>query len=120
MPNKREFKKYVEALGASVCDEMMVAYYNIEGVDRDKIRESIGRVLGAVGVATSHANIFFDRGVKAFPSAAEYSKEKSKFFRALFRKIATDFSAEIDAALKEFNAAIPAEVRERQRQEVAR
>lgn len=120
MPNKREFKKYVEAIGASVCDEMMIVYYNVEGVDQDKIRESIARVLGAVGAATSRANVFFDKGVKAFPSVVEYSKGKREFFRALFRKISTDFSTEIDAALKEFNSAIPAEVKDRLRQEAAR
>ncbi len=27
MANKREFKKYVDAIGASVIDEMIAAYY---------------------------------------------------------------------------------------------
>ena len=36
MANKREFKKYVDALGASIIDEMISAYHNVKGVDRDK------------------------------------------------------------------------------------
>lgn len=111
MANKREFKKYVDALAASVIDEMVASYYNVQGVDRDKISKAIEKVLGATGAAKSHANIFFDKGVKAFNNAKEYSKAKEEFFKALFDKIETEFNEEINLAIKDFNEAIPAEVK---------
>lgn len=110
--NKRDFKKAVEALGASVCNEMMVIYYDVEGVDKDAISDAIGKVLGAVGAAKSNANIFFDKGVRAFNDHKQYSEAKHDFFRLLFTKIRKDFSDELAAALKEFNAAIPADKKE--------
>lgn len=111
MGNKREFKKYVDALGASVIDEMVSSYYNEEGADKDKITEAIQQVLGAVGAAKSHANIFFDRGAKGFESLQAYAKAKKEFFVALFDKIQTEFDEEIKAALKTFNDALPASVK---------
>ena len=109
MANKREFKKYADALGASVIDEMISAYYNVKNADRDKIAESMQKVLGAIGKAKNNSNVYFDRGPKAFGSMAEYAKAKKKFFKALFDKIETEFSEEINEALKVFNAALPAE-----------
>lgn len=111
MVNKREYKKYVDAVGASVCNGMMDAYYNIEGIDREAVARAVTRVLGAIGAAKSNANRFFDRGPKGYADMKEYSRAKREFFRALFKKITADFSAEIDAALKEFNSAIPESVR---------
>lgn len=119
MANKREFKKYVEALGASACETMMFTYYNVDGSNRDEIAKAIEKVLGAIGAAQSNANITFDKGVKAFPSIEEYSREKKNFYKKLFVKINSDFDKEIEEALKVFNAAIPADVKESQKKESA-
>ncbi len=48
MANKRDFKKSIDAIGGAICNEMMVAYYNIEGADKNAIASSIEKVLGAV------------------------------------------------------------------------
>ena len=113
MANKREFKKLVDSLGSSVIDEMVSSYYNVKGADRDEIAKAIELTLGAVGKAKSNSNICFDRGERAFDTKAEYSKAKKAFFEALFNKIETEFNEEINAALKVFNAALPAEEKER-------
>ena len=110
--NKQQFKKAVEAVGASVCDEMMTVYYNVEGADRDKISKAVAKVLGATGAAKANANIFFDRGVKSFANVEEYSKAKAEFFKKLFAKIRADFNDEIGAALKLFNEAVPQSVKD--------
>lgn len=119
MANKREFKKYADALGASVVDEMVSAYYNVKDVDNDKIAEAIKIALGAVGKAKNNANVCFDKGAKAFEDIAEYGKAKRTFFKALFDKIKTEFVEEINQALKEFNAALPADEKARNKEAAA-
>lgn len=119
MINKREFKKYADALGASVIDEMISAYHNVEGADQEKIAQAIQMTLGAIGKAKNNANIFFDKGARAFADAKEYGKAKRQFFRALFDKIETEFAEEINGALKVFNSALPAAAKE-QNKEAAR
>lgn len=112
MANKREFKKYVEAVGASACNEMMDSFYTVEGINKDQVSKAIEKVIGATAAARANANVFFDKGVKAFASNKEYSKAKKEFFVKLFDKINSDFSNELDEALKLFNAAIPEGVKE--------
>ncbi|MDE5806934.1 MAG: hypothetical protein K2H76_02370, partial [Muribaculaceae bacterium] len=119
MANKREFKKYVDALGASACEEMMYAYHTVEQADKDAISKAIEKVLLATNKARMNANIFFDRGAKAFADRKEYAKAKENFFKALFEKISNEFNDEVNAALKDFNAALPAEERERNKAAVA-
>ncbi|MDE6329594.1 MAG: hypothetical protein K2L83_02660 [Muribaculaceae bacterium] len=119
MPNKREFKKYVDAVGASIVENMMVAYYNVEGADRKAIGQAVGIVLDAIETAKDNSNIYFDRGPRAFADAKEYGAEKRKFFRSLFNKIEKDFDEAVNNALKVYNAALPASVKEEQKREVA-
>ena len=119
MANKREFKKFADALGASLVEEMMIAYYNVEGADRQAISEAVGTVLDAVDNAKNNSNVYFDRGAKAFENKKEYGAEKRKFFKALFNKIIGDFNAEVSSALKKFNGALPAEVKEAQKKVAA-
>lgn len=116
MANKREFKKFVDSLGASVLDEMISAYYNVKDADRDKITEAIEKTLGAIGKAKNNANVYFDRGPKAFENMTEYAKAKAAFFKALFNKIETEFNEEVNQALKVFNGALPEEVRQRNKE----
>lgn len=119
MANKREFKKYVDALGASVIDEMITSYYNVKGADRDKISKAIETALAAIGKAKNNANVYFDKGVKAFGSIEEYSKAKKSFFRSLFNKIQTEFGDDINASLKIFNEALPADEKARNKEAAA-
>lgn len=115
--NKQQFKKAVEAVGASICDEMMTVYYNEKGVDHDKISMAVAKVLGATAAARSNANVFFDRGRRSFSTPQEYNKAKSAFFKKLFEKIHSDFNEEISAALKLFNEAVPQAVKDANKQQ---
>ena len=78
MANKREFKKYVDAIGASVIDEMIAAYYNVEKADKDKIAEAMQKVLCAIGRAKNNSNVTFDRGEKAFGDKKKSSRNLTK------------------------------------------
>lgn len=108
MANKREFKKFVDALGASVASQIASAYENVKGANREELQEAFSQLLGAVGAAKSNANRFFDRGRKGFGDAKEYARAKETYFKSLFNKIETDFNNEVSAAIKKFNAALPA------------
>ncbi len=119
MANKRDFKKSIDAIGGAVCNEMMIAYYNVEGADKNAIASSIEKVLAAVTKAKDNANVFFDKGVKAFADKAEYTKSKAAFFKALFAKIHMEFGEELNAAVKEFNEAIPADVKKANKEATA-
>ncbi len=112
MANKRDFKKYSEALVASICEEMMFVYYNDDNADKDKIAKAIEILLGAAAKAKSNANVFFDKGMKAYADHKEYSKAKKAFFQALFKKIDSELTADIDEALKLFNSSLSKEQKE--------
>lgn len=119
MANKRNFKKYVDALGAAVVDEIVTSYYNVPGADKEKLSEALGVVLGAVGKAKNNSNIYFDRGRRSYENKKEYSVARKNFFVSLFDKIDTEFDEEIEAALKLLNAALPADEKARNKEMAA-
>ena len=112
MANKRDFKKYVDSVGDSACAAMVDVYDTVENVDKDGVAKAIEKVLCAVAAARSNADVTFDKGVKAFDSLKDYSKAKKAFYRQLFTKVNEDFFKDIDEALKVFNAAVPQEVKD--------
>ena len=117
MANKREFKKYAEALGDSACANMAFVYETVPNVDKDKVAQAVEKVLCAVAAAKSNADITFDKGVKAFDSLKEYSKAKNAFYKKLFVKVNEDFQKDIEEALKIFNSAVPQEVKDQNKAE---
>lgn len=109
--NKRDFKKYVEAVGDSACASMAEVFDTVENIDNAKVADAVEKVICAVAAAKSNADVTFDKGVKAFDNIVEYSKAKKTFYKQLFNKINDDFFKELDEAVKEFNAAVPEEVK---------
>lgn len=116
MANKRDYKKYVEALSAAMIDEMIAAYYNVKGADQDKIAKAMETVMGAMAKARNNSNVYFSRGASGFADMKEFAKAKRAFFRSLFNKIDTEFEEETNAALKLFNEALPAEEKARNKE----
>lgn len=116
MANKRDFKKAVEAVGASICEEMMTAYYNVKNADKNAIASAIQSVLSAIENAKDNANVNFDKGVKAFESKEQYSKEKKAFFKSLFDKIHAEYAEQLDQAVNAFNKAIPQKVKDQNKE----
>ena len=112
MASKREFKKYATSVGASMCEDIMVCYYNVPGINKEVTEQAIGKVLHAVEQAVANSNIFFDKGRKAFESAEAYSKAKHAFFKQMFGKLNADFEESLKDALKDFNAAVPQSVKD--------
>lgn len=109
--NKRDFKKYVESVGDSACLSMAEVFDSNDKIDKDKAANAVEKVIAAVAAAKSNADVTFDKGVKAFENLKEYSKAKKDFYKQLFKKIYEDFYKELDDAVKEFNSAIPEEVK---------
>ena len=116
--NKRDFKKYVESVGDSACAQMVDVYETVDNVDKGKVANAIEKVISAVAAAKSNADITFDKGVKAFDNLVAYSKAKKAFFKQLFNKINEDFYKDLDEAVKEFNSAVPDEVKVKNKEAV--
>lgn len=110
MANKREFKKYITAVSASICQDMMDAYYTFDGIDKDAIDNAVIEILQAGEFAIMKSNVKFDKGEKAFPLGG-YRNARRAFFKTLYKKTNKEFADAVDKAIKKFNAAIPESVK---------
>ena len=111
MSNKREFKKRIDALSTSAASYMMDVCYLVEGVNEDEITKAVTLVLTAAESAILKSNVKFDKGPKAFP-AGGYGKTRRAFYKQVYAAINKEFDEALNAAVKIFNAAIPAEVKQ--------
>lgn len=101
MANKRNFKKNVESVGISLCDEIMLKSTNNESVSK-----ATDCILSAVKDAKANANKIFGKSAKNFDSFKSYKKAKGEFFKVLFDKNSQEFSASIENAMKILNTSL--------------
>lgn len=111
MANKREFKKYISAVSTSICEYMMDVCTFVPEVNEEEINKAIIAVLTAGEAAVIKANVRYDKSESAFPEGG-YAKARRSFYKALYGKAGKEFNEAIKAAVKIFNAAVPAEVKE--------
>lgn len=111
MANKRNFKKFINGMTANVCEDMMIHRLSVKDIDTAAVDKSIEDVLSAAAAACSEANIFFDKGPRDFEDMGAYVKAKKAFFKELFNRVTSEYINNINAALHQFNAAMPAEKR---------
>lgn len=111
MANKREFKNYVRTVSTSLVNDMMTTSCTVGKADTDTIDKAIIRILRAGESTVIKAGIKFDKTAKAFADSRQYRTERAKFYHNLFAKINSEFAKEVNAAIKEFNTAFPAEVK---------
>ena len=112
MANKREFKKYVNAVCESIINDMMTAYYHVEEVDKTAVEAAVADILMATENAILKSGIKFDKTASAFDTEFAYHNAKRNFFKSLYRKINKEFSNNVNAAIKKFNAAIRASIKD--------
>lgn len=112
MANKKEFKKYVTRLSSAICQDMMTAYYNIDGVNYDKIDDAVIKVLQATEIAIIHANVKFDKSASAFENDYIYNKEKRSYYRKLYKKINSEYSQSLKEAIHQFNESMPKDMKD--------
>lgn len=117
MANKREFKTYVSTVSTSLVNDMMATSCTVRNADTDTIDKAIIRILRAGENAVIKAGIKYDKTAKAFADPRQYRTERAKFYRNLFAKINSEFAKEVNAAIKEFNTAFPAEVKDELKKE---
>lgn len=112
MANKRDFKKSVKEIGDSICGQLLFLQESNPKIDRETTYRSVAEILDAVDLAKARSNSFMGRRSEEMTDSQERSKNKKDFQRNLFSSIRKDFSESVDSALKTFNEALPAEVRE--------
>ena len=112
MANKREFKKYVNAVCESIINDMMTAYYHVEEVDKTAVEAAVADILMATENAILKSGIKFDKTASAFDTEFAYHNAKRNFFKSLYRKINKESTHNVTAAIKKYTAAIPASLKD--------
>lgn len=119
MANKRVFKKSVEELADITCGVIVSSFNALDGNGKKVANEVFEKVVSAAAAAKSNADKVFGKKMREFGSAKEYLNAKKDFYKELFNNIQSDFSKEVNEALKEFNAVLPAQAKEDNKKAVA-
>ncbi len=115
MANKREFKKYINTVSDNIISDMTYACYSVKDANKDLIEQAVIEVLKAGATAIMKSNVKFDKTRRAFDNQHDYLKAKDSFFHNMYRTINKEFAAAVNDAVKKFNSAVPAAVKEAQK-----
>lgn len=114
MANKRRFKKNIDTLCGGICAQFLFIQEEHPEISMEVITRNINRVLSAAKKAKDEANHYLGCEEKkgGRPDKKENAIAHRKFTKNLFDGIKTEFSKEIEGALRDFNENLPESVKE--------
>lgn len=107
--NKRTLKKEIRLICGSMAAECVMAIIDIPGADREKFDDCIRSIAELQTNVLRLVNLSFPRSASSFESKKEYAAEKSKYYKASFRKLKADFNHRLEEIIKDMNSALPAD-----------
>jgi hypothetical protein len=112
MAKKRDLKKEIQYVCGDLAAECLLAKNFVKGVNRDAMTEIIGKIADLQISAVNKVTISFDHTVRSFENRAAYKKARAAYFHAAYKALRTKFYDNVNALVKEMNAAIPQEVKD--------
>lgn len=112
MANKRQLKKHIRYVCGDLAAEIMIASHALKGFDRDEVSRIVGRIASLQVSSLRHCSFNFDKASRDFESPAAYRRERSAYNRKAFARLRSEFRENVLSIVKDMNAAMPAEVRE--------
>lgn len=119
MANKRTFKKTVDCLSGAICEDIMINFFAIKDIDKEKADASVARILDVTDAVRIGANHVFGKCVRDFADKKEYMKAKKAFFKKHFAELNATYGSNISEAIKEFNASVPDKIKEENKRAVS-
>lgn len=111
MASIRNFKKQVRYTCGDLAAETLVASHFVDGFDRAQAHALINRIAILQADTLSKCTISYDKVRRDFANDAEYRKARGQYFSAAFAALRNKFADEVQAIVKDMNAALPAEAK---------
>ncbi|MBD5374850.1 MAG: hypothetical protein HDR77_05165 [Bacteroides sp.] len=112
MANKRDLKKQIRYVCGDLAAECGFACEFIEGINQEKINDTIVKIAALQTDALSKATFGFDKTRADFATKAEYRKALHKYNSAAFSKLRDEFNSRVEEIVKEMNSALPSHTAE--------
>ncbi len=116
MANKRNLKKLIRRVCGEIAVEAIIAYQTIPSMSSETVGQILGDVAELQCETLSRISFSFDKSRADSENGAAYRAARRRYNAAAFARLRTDFTEGVNKVLKELNAAIPAEVREANKQ----
>lgn len=109
MANKRQIKKRVQYVCGQMAAEILLAQMIVKGLEADAVNTIVCNIAALQSTTISHVGVAFDKVPRDFDNRSLYLKARRAYFRAAFRHLKEEFTANATELLKQMNAAVPAD-----------
>ena len=110
MANKRDLKKYIKYVCGDIAGECIFANLYFEGVDHDKLAESIVKAATLQTTMIDKVSVTFDKTPKSFEgNNFEYRKARTAYFKTCYKALKDEMATAVDDIVAEMNAALSEE-----------
>lgn len=110
MANKRQLKKFVRHTCGMFAAEILMARAGFPEIDRKTVYDIVRRLAALQARTLQRANVAYDHS-RRDSDAATYGNDRAAYFHTAYKHLLDEFYAELEAILKDMNAALPADVR---------
>ena len=113
MANKRQLKRYIRDVSGTMAMEIIMAREAFPEIDRKTVHDLVLKIARFQSEYLRAVGILYDRTPRDFENRHEYNKAKRVYFHTAFKHFEEKFLVDYAALVKEMNAALPDEVRQR-------
>ncbi|MCM1520037.1 MAG: hypothetical protein NC098_04560 [Lachnoclostridium sp.] len=112
MSTKRLLKKEIRNICGALAGECIIAKCTIEGINPETMNEIVYKIAELQEKSIERISVNFDRTPSSFDNEKEYVKARTAYYKKAFKALKDEFNTEVDAIIKEMNAALPAAAKE--------
>lgn len=113
MANKRQLKKAIKNVCGDLADVCIINRVYVPGVKPEEMNRLICEAAKLQCDTVENVTFAFDKIPGSFADRHEYNKARAKYFRQAYAKLRKEFADGIEGLVKEMNAALPEEQKER-------
>ncbi|MCM1505269.1 MAG: hypothetical protein NC127_08745 [Muribaculum sp.] len=107
MANKRELKKAIKTICGDIAGECIVSRDLVPGIDPKKMEEIIFKIADLQYVSVDNVTFSFDKAASSFENPHAYKVAREAYFRKGYAKLIAEFNNNVEAIVREMNAALP-------------
>lgn len=106
LTNKRDLKKYINRVAEEVAQSILPAAALAKIVNNEEADNILTDLSRLQSKAMSKASFAFDKSPEAFDSAQAYKAAKTRYYRAAYAKILSDFENGVEKLIEPINKAL--------------
>ena len=111
MASRRQLKKKISYVCGELAAEILLASHVLDNIDRATVNRIVSEIAALQVNSRGMVTVAFDKVPRDFDDLHAYNRARRAYYKQAFASLRKEFGEKVLALVKEMNAAVPADER---------